>query len=470
DDAGSVTYIVDDVHFAATLDGQGLARFPNAMGRLAPAARTTLGCTNRTVGLGPVLISEVNYRPTAPTPAQLAIYPALTVDDLEYVEVHNASASPIDLTDWRLRGGVDFDFPAGAVLMPNEVALVLPFNPENPANATRLAALGYVGVRLFGGYAGQLDDFSEELRLLRPDTPPVDNPTLVPHVIADLLVYDDVTPWPQVGTGISRVSPILLGDLSSSWTGASTPGAVAYTLPTGGDVTGDGVVNGEDIDLLFDHLAGKHSPQLLQLDVDGNGSVNANDVQYLVTVHLGTLWGDANLDGSVDGTDLNIWNQSRFSGCGSWSSFDFNGDTLVDVRDFNLWNANKFLSGGDGAPSSASTADPRATLAVDSDAAIVSASLVLDEPQASTHRMDGISTLRDRAPSRSRLRLLDSAFAKWYDSTHRNRERFEAPWVSRPAEPSATDETLADGQQDEDWTAVPRHRVSGYESLSKRRI
>ena len=55
------------------------------------------------------------------------------------------------------------------------------------------------------------------------------------------------------------------------------------------------------------------------------------------------LLGDANLDGSVDTSDFNLWNDNKFSNAG-WSGGDFNGDGVADTTDFNLWNGNKFTS------------------------------------------------------------------------------------------------------------------------------
>ena len=58
------------------------------------------------------------------------------------------------------------------------------------------------------------------------------------------------------------------------------------------------------------------------------------------------LPGDANLDGFVDVTDFNLWNENKFTDDASWGAGDFNGDGLVDTSDFNLWNENKFASAG----------------------------------------------------------------------------------------------------------------------------
>ena len=58
---------------------------------------------------------------------------------------------------------------------------------------------------------------------------------------------------------------------------------------------------------------------------------------------MGLIPGDANFDGSVDGSDFNIWNQSKYTN-GCYTDGDFNFDGAIDNSDFNIWNQNKFTS------------------------------------------------------------------------------------------------------------------------------
>jgi hypothetical protein len=60
------------------------------------------------------------------------------------------------------------------------------------------------------------------------------------------------------------------------------------------------------------------------------------------------LRGDANLDGTVDGIDFDLWNAGKFTATLDWDGGDFNGDGVADGHDFLIWNGNKFSS-SDGA-------------------------------------------------------------------------------------------------------------------------
>ena len=76
-------------------------------------------------------------------------------------------------------------------------------------------------------------------------------------------------------------------------------------------------------------------------DFDGSGSVDQGDIEFLVENTLGTLMGDANLDGSVDAGDLNQlglhW-QSDDAVC--WEDGDFNGDGTINSLDLNILGLN----------------------------------------------------------------------------------------------------------------------------------
>ena len=56
----------------------------------------------------------------------------------EWIELHNQMAVDMDLSAWKLRGGVDFDMPAGTVV-PRQGYLVISADPAV------LASKGYSG-------------------------------------------------------------------------------------------------------------------------------------------------------------------------------------------------------------------------------------------------------------------------------------------------------------------------------------
>jgi probable HAF family extracellular repeat protein len=88
-----------------------------------------------------------------------------------------------------------------------------------------------------------------------------------------------------------------------------------------------------------------------QFDLNGDGMIDANDVDHWLSIAalhngLGSAYkyGDANLDGIVDGSDFNLWNANKFTLTLAWDEGEFNGDGAVDGSDFGLWNTHKFTA------------------------------------------------------------------------------------------------------------------------------
>lgn len=352
DDESVVEFFSDDVHFGAALNGVSLGRVEGAGDRLAPLSNTSLGCRNSHPSVGPLVISEINYAPDEPSTAALARFPELTSGDLEFVEIHNPTHAAVDLTDWRVRGGVSLDFDAGTIIGAGQAVVLIRFNPDNPVNANRTTAFReHYGidesVTLVGGYNGQLSNGGERVTLERADEPPFDDPTFTPHVLEDEVLYDNLPPWPviSVGQSLVRVSPVYFGNANASWTSAAaSPGAVAFSAGVAGDVTGNGIVDATDIDFLGAMI--NRGTTVSFYDLDSSGAVDPTDREFLVENVLGTFLGDANLDGRVDARDLNAvgihWQGA--GDCLRWADGNFDSDRDVDVTDLNVLGIN-WLSG-----------------------------------------------------------------------------------------------------------------------------
>ena len=115
------------------------------------------------------------------------------------------------------------------------------------------------------------------------------------------------------------------------------------------DFSGDGQIDGNNIDLLIDDIAtGPADPAIFDLNGDGQVNLADRDVWLALAgaANLPSgnpyLVSDANLDGVVDISDFNLWNANKFTADGGWTQGDFNADGVTDVSDFNLWNTFEF--------------------------------------------------------------------------------------------------------------------------------
>ncbi|MEM8678548.1 MAG: hypothetical protein AAGF97_04240, partial [Planctomycetota bacterium] len=126
-------------------------------------------------------------------------------------------------------------------------------------------------------------------------------------------------------------------------------GAWLITTSEDCDFDEDGVCGTLDLDALISEIA---TTQDLAFDLNGDGQVDLLDRDEWLS-QAGALnlasgnpyaLGDANLDGSVDGTDFLAWNNNKFQASAAWSAGDFNADGIVDGGDFLIWNDHKFTT------------------------------------------------------------------------------------------------------------------------------
>ena len=110
--------------------------------------------------------------------------------------------------------------------------------------------------------------------------------------------------------------------------------------PADVDFDGNGVVNTADLDGLVNEIvAGSNGAEF---DLNGDSVVNSSDLdQWLVDAanengfSNSYLSGDANLDGKVDATDLNVVGLNWQQAVSSWTAGDFTADGFVDAGDLN---------------------------------------------------------------------------------------------------------------------------------------
>ncbi len=390
---GGQTAFIDAVAFGATFNGESVGPAPVQGGRLSPLLTATPGTANSAERVGPLLITEVHYHPTGPTAAELAIDANVTASDFEFVEIHNPTSATASLQDWRLRGGVDYDFESISIAAGTTI-LVLRFNPEAAENSDRLAlfrnrhGIG-LGVTLVGGYDGSLSNSFARIELQQPDTPDPSDLTAIPHVTADEVLYDDRAPWADAdgnGQSLQRIAENMTGNSANNWAAnAPTLGSVSLIVAApqvtsmvrdGGGVlirpdliesvsfsfdtdvtispgalevrnltTGGTLVDVSSASFNYSSAlrtaiwdfsttlpAGFYQLTILPSEVSGADSAVNMAAGYVQEIHI-ALAGDANLDGRVDvlGDGFQLVSNLGITEDASWADGDFDGDDDVDV-------------------------------------------------------------------------------------------------------------------------------------------
>lgn len=94
------------------------------------------------------------------------------------------------------------------------------------------------------------------------------------------------------------------------------------------DVNTDGTADTLDIDTMYDNFGSGDD----LFDLNADGSADTGDLDYMVREVFGTEYGDFNLDGAVNATDLATM-KAFFGGSGVYAQGDVNGDGIINATD-----------------------------------------------------------------------------------------------------------------------------------------
>ncbi|MFV2069713.1 MAG: lamin tail domain-containing protein, partial [Pirellulales bacterium] len=228
----------------------------------------------------------------------------------EFVEIFNRAEVAVDLTGWQLDGGIDMTFATDMMLGAGEALVAVPFDPNDPAAASRVAQFRQVmgigpGVRLAGPFTGRLGNGGDTVELLRPLEGA--DPSLGMTVV-DRIAYDDQAPWPRTADGgghsLHRRSADAFGGVASSFRPFDpTPGVEQFVVA--GDMNFDGRVDANDV---AGFVLGLTDPDaykrmfgvsnVLAGDLDFDGDVDYDDIHALVTELEATSSGAVTEDAS----------------------------------------------------------------------------------------------------------------------------------------------------------------------------
>ena len=163
-----------------------------------------------------LVISEVNYRPSRPTPQEEEAG-LNSRSDFEFLELTNIGAVDVDLTNVRFNEGISFNFndsPLGFILPAGQSVVIVKnmvgFRTRYPNVPASMIA---------GEYSGNLSDDGEQLVLVATDD----------SILRDF-TFNDKSPWPESadGDGFTLTLRDPFGNLdhtvAANWRASSAPG------------------------------------------------------------------------------------------------------------------------------------------------------------------------------------------------------------------------------------------------------
>ncbi len=104
-------------------------------------------------------VSEINYAPLPPTPAETTAIPGVSASDFEYIELVNTGGTTLSLAGSRFTRGIEFTFPLGASLAPGARVVLV---SNQGAFIQRYGA----GATIGGQYLGNLSNSGDTLRIV----------------------------------------------------------------------------------------------------------------------------------------------------------------------------------------------------------------------------------------------------------------------------------------------------------------
>lgn len=129
--------------------------------------------------------------------------PAEEDSSMEFIELQNQLVVDMDISEWRLTGGVDFEFPDGTIV-PGRGQIVVAIDPESLEQATGLTDV-------LGPWEGRLANGGELLQLYNND-----------GRLMNAVNYGDGGDWPEApdggGWSLTKTDQFSASHLAKNWT------------------------------------------------------------------------------------------------------------------------------------------------------------------------------------------------------------------------------------------------------------
>ena len=148
---------------------------------------------------------------------ELHYHPEGNNHSFEFIELYNQNSVNVDLTGWKLTGGVDYSFTENTIIEGGSF-IVIALDPETIKEVSELG-------QVLGPYQGRLDNAGETIRLRNNN-----------GRIMDEITYNDKDPWPVSADGsgatLSKLIPMTASAPSENWTSSpqkfGTPGKINF--------------------------------------------------------------------------------------------------------------------------------------------------------------------------------------------------------------------------------------------------
>ncbi|HOB31815.1 MAG TPA: lamin tail domain-containing protein, partial [Verrucomicrobiota bacterium] len=257
------TRVLDAVVFDAQADGVSTGRSPDGAPGFQELAAITPGGANSAPLIRSVVINEIMYHPIS------------GLDDDEYVELHNHGIGAVDISGWRIQGGIDFIFPEGTLLAPGGYVVAAKNAANLIAKYPQLNA-----TNTFGNYSGTLRNSGERIQLAMPDLSVSGGITNVYYIVVDEVTYFDGGRWGKWsdggGSSLELIDPRADNREPMNWADSDESGKAPWTLI---DVT-DFLENGQSASIVHEGNNSYGIANRFEFFLQGPGEALVDNIEF----------------------------------------------------------------------------------------------------------------------------------------------------------------------------------------------
>ena len=238
------TRVIDAIRFAPQANGVAFGRYPDGAPTFQALSAKTPGSSNARPLARDIVINELMCKPVS------------GLDDDEYVELHNHGTSPINVSGWRFRDGIDFTIPTNTivpasgylVVAKNAARLLTNYGNLNTANTV-------------GDYKGSLANGGERLTLAMPSETVVTNQSGLPEshviwIVADQVAYGTGGRWGQWsaggGSSLELIDPRSDSRLASNWADSDESAKAPWTTVSYTGILDNGSGTADELQILLE--------------------------------------------------------------------------------------------------------------------------------------------------------------------------------------------------------------------------
>ncbi len=255
--------VLDAIEFGGQENGIASGRSPDGSDTIRRLSTPTPKLANAAWKVENIVINELMYDPLT------------GMEEDEYLELYNRGTTSVNLSGWRLREGIEFDFPSGTILPSGGYLVVAKDKERMLKNYPQLTAANTVG-----DFSGKLNNSTDRLVLSKPDDIVSTNAfgeleTNTIHIAVADLVYWSEGRWGRYaaggGSSLELIDAHSDGLRPSNWADSDETKKSAWSTVT---VTG-----------LLDHGMGGYNPDRLHILLQGNaGEILVDDVELVTGI------------------------------------------------------------------------------------------------------------------------------------------------------------------------------------------